>query len=257
MLSHNHQRVASCLGPTKIQRSTSLSCKPPTLAGEHPKPRKHAIIFYVEVRMLLLISAEFIGDGNSMKVDVGGILFTSGIFFFFDKHISELIVKVQLCQTVFSLPQLSDYSVHPEGYRSGKSWDSRCALSHSTAVGVHCLSRNTSSILMSWTDTRGTVPSPDLNLSKWFFHVFLQCFPSGCYSGTTADGGWCPPASWRCFGAKVCQICQLGHQGAQCSWQASYSGKTATQMTSHCSSEEKNPQKTWHIRMFVATSASL
>lgn len=164
-------------------------------------------------------------------------------FFFFDKHISELIVKVQLCQTVFSLPQLSDYSVHPEGYRSGKSWDSRCALSHSTAVGVYCLSRNTSSILMSWTDTRGTVPSPDLNLSKWFFHFFLQCFPSGCYSGTTADGGWCPPASWRCFGAKVCQICQLGHQGTQCSWQASYSGKTATQLTSHCSSEEKKKRK--------------
>lgn len=75
-------------------------------------------------------------DGNSIKVNVGGILFTSVILFFFDKHILELIVKVQLCQTIFSVPWLSDYSGHPEGYKSGKSWDSRCALSHSTAVGV-------------------------------------------------------------------------------------------------------------------------
>lgn len=92
---------------------------------------------------------------------------------------------------------------------------------------------------MSWTDTRGTVPSPDLNLSKLFFHVFLQSFPSGCNSGTTADGGCCSPASWHCLGAKVCQICQLGHQGIPCSWQDGYSGKTATEMTSHCSSEKK------------------
>lgn len=99
---------------------------------------------------------------------------------------------------------------------------------------------------MSWTDTRGTVPSPDLSLSKWFFHVFLQCFPSGCYSGTTADGGWCPAASGRCLGAKVCQICQLGHRGTQCSWQAGYSGKTATEMTSHCSSEKKQNKKLAH-----------
>lgn len=71
MLSHNHQRVASCLGSTKTEKSTSLSCKPPTLAGEHPKPRKQAIIFYVEVKMLLLISAEFVLDGNNVKVDLG------------------------------------------------------------------------------------------------------------------------------------------------------------------------------------------
>lgn len=82
MLSHNHQRVASCLGPTKTERSTSLSCKPPTPAGEHPKPGKHAIVFYVEVKMLWLISAEFVLDGNNMKVDLGGrVLFTFGIFF--------------------------------------------------------------------------------------------------------------------------------------------------------------------------------
>lgn len=191
MLSHNHQRVASCLGPTKTERSTSLSCKPPTLAGEHPKPGKHAIMFYVEVKMLLLISAEFVLDGN-IKVDLRGVLFTFGIFF--SKHISELIVKVQLCQTVFALPHLSDYLLHPEGYKYGKSWCSRSALAHSIAIGVPCLSRNTASIL-SWTDTRGTIPGPDLNLSKRFFHVFLQCFPGGRYSGAAADEGWHPPIS--------------------------------------------------------------
>lgn len=63
--------------------------------------------------------------------------------------------------------------------------------------------------------------------SKGFFHVFLQCFPSGCYSGTTANGGRCPPASWCCLGAKVCQICQLGRQGTQSSRQAGVVGKTA------------------------------
>lgn len=86
--------------------------------------------------------------------------------FFFYKHISELIVKVQLCQTVFVLPHLSDYSIHPEGYKSGKSGYSRWALSHSIAIAVPCLSRNTASILMIWTDTRGTIPGLDLNLSK-------------------------------------------------------------------------------------------
>lgn len=66
--------------------------------------------------MLLLISAEFVPDGNNMKVDLegGG---TVHFWDFFDKHISELIVKVQLCQTVFALPHLSDYLVHPEGYK--------------------------------------------------------------------------------------------------------------------------------------------
>lgn len=191
MWSHNHQRVASCLGPTKTERSTSLSCKPPTLAGEHPKPRKHAIIFYVEVKMLLSISAEFGLDGNNMKVDLRGG--TVHFWDFLDKHISELIVKVQLCQTVFALPHLSDYLVHPEGYKYGKS--SCCALSHSIAIGVPGLSRNTASILMSWTDTRGAIPGPDLNLSKRFFHVFLQCFPGGCYSGAAVDEGWHPPTS--------------------------------------------------------------
>lgn len=84
--------------------------------------------------MLLLISAEFVLDGNNMKVDLGGVLFTFGISF--AKHISELIVKVQPCLTVFALPPLSDYLVHPEGYKYGNSWCSGCALAHSIAVGV-------------------------------------------------------------------------------------------------------------------------
>lgn len=106
--------------------------------------------------MLLLISDEFVLDGNGRGGWRAMLLFT---FVFFDKHISEL---VKVCQKVVSLPQLSGYSVYPEGTNPG----TLALLYLTAAIGVQCLSRNTSSILMSWTDTRGMIPSPDLNFAK-------------------------------------------------------------------------------------------
>lgn len=40
MWSHKHQRVVSCLDLTKTKKSTSLSSKHPTPAGEQPKQSK-------------------------------------------------------------------------------------------------------------------------------------------------------------------------------------------------------------------------
>ena len=63
--------------------------------------------------------------------------------------------------------------------------------------------------------------------NSFFSSLFLQRFPGGCHSGTTASGGRRPAAPWRRLGPEVCQVCQLGHQGPQCDRQAGCCGKQA------------------------------
>lgn len=63
--------------------------------------------------------------------------------------------------------------------------------------------------------------------NSFFSSLFLQRFPGGCHSGTTASGGRRPAAPWRRLGPEVRQVCQLGHQGPQCDRQAGCCGKQA------------------------------
>lgn len=102
------------------------------------------------------------------------------------------------CQIMSSLPQWSDYSVHPKELKSGNVLVDVPYLACSGDIwsGVHMsafFSGRASSFLISWPDTEGTIALRRPNRPKLFFS--LQCFPGGCHSGTTTSRGRCPAAS--------------------------------------------------------------
>lgn len=189
-------------------------------------------------------------EGRFRVCGGGGVLFTFGIFLLniFQNSLSECSFARQ-CS-----PSLIWVIIYFTQKASNMGNPGALAVLNLTLLLLVCLSRNTASILMSWTDARGAIPGPDLNLSKRSIAMFfLQCFPGGRYSGAAADEGWHPPTSWRGLAAEVCQVCQLGHPDTRCWRQAGYSGKIATRMASHCSSDKRF----CHIGMCDASSASL